>query len=874
MKRAKKPPRKSKPAARGEVKADSFISDGNAAPALPFFVVGLGASAGGLEALEIFFEAMPSDSGMAFVVIQHLSPDHKSMMPELLSRKTRMPVSQSKDGEKVAPNHVYLIPPKKCLTLFHGKLLLAEWNTENSPNLPVDAFFSSLAEDQSTRAIAIALSGTGSDGTRGIRAIKEAGGLVMIQDEGAKFSGMPHSAIATGLADYILPASDMPDVLLKFIRHPLLAKPGELHPPDNTIQKIAALIRTRTGIDVSGYKQSTVLRRLERRMGISQIEKMGNYLEYLRQSPREVSALVNDVLISVTKFFRDRHAFKALREEIIPDIFAFASQEKSIRVWVPACATGEEAYSIAILMQEHARTLEEEYEIKIFATDVNQEAIRFASGGIYPASITADVSIDLLARYFTKEENGYRIRRHIRDQVVFARQNVLKDPPFTRVDLVSCRNLLIYLQVELQRKVLSILQFALRPGGYLFLGTSETPGDQQDTLQPVNLKGRILQKRGDSALAGPEMAQVAQMSAPVREALALAPINAERGNQLEDKVWNAIYARLITEFAPTCFVLNKKNEILYSFGEPKKFITLRAGRANLNLLKLASRDLSLGLSTAIRRARKQNEAVRYRGLKIERDHKKRLVSLKVEPLPADGGDSPLLLVFLEETKKRGHEQAKEDFDPSDPSTKRISDLEEDLQRTHENLETATQLQAKSGEELQATNEELIAANEELQSSNEELESINEELATLNSEYERKNDELLVANNDLDNFLRTAQIGTIFVDEKLHIRKFTPVAAQEINLMPQDTGRALTDLAHPLIDTLSREVRRVLTSGEAVEKTVETRPGIWYLLRISPYRREGATDQGIVVTFVNVSALKRGQPDFLGRVERKKKQTPQ
>jgi two-component system, chemotaxis family, CheB/CheR fusion protein len=862
VKLKKKPQRKSKLAVRRGGSVQCRTSEGNGASALPFFVAALGASAGGLEALGSFFEAMPVDSGIAFVVIQHLAPNHKSMMRELLSRKTRMPVSLAEDGERINPNHVYLIPPKKCLTIFHGKLLLTDWDSKKGPNLPVDAFFSSLAEDQAARAIAIALSGTGSDGTRGIRAIKEAGGLVMIQDErSAKFSGMPHSAIATGLADYILPASDMPGELLKFIHHPFLAQRGRagLRPAETAIQKITSLIHTQSGIDFSAYKQSTVVRRLQRRMGISKIENAEHYFEYLRQTPEEVRALANDLLINVTRFFRDREAFKCLRDEVIPATFEHASPERSIRVWVPGCATGEEAYSVAMLVAEHAATLDQQYEVKIFATDVNQEAIGFAARGIYPASIAADVSVDLLARYFIREEDGYRICRHVRDLVVFARQNILKDPPFTRMDLISCRNLLIYLQPGCQRKLLSLLFFALGPGGYLFLGTSETVGERQDAFEPVNLKARIFQKRGDAALTIPELAPV---STPIRKALsALVPDDLALGGRPPDKLWNAINAKLIADYAPTCFVVNEKNEILYSFGRPEEFIALQAGRANLNLLKLAPRELSLGLSTAIRQARKQNAAVRHRGVKFQRNLRTRLINLKVEPMSIDHGAAGLLLIFLEESKKPVALRTGENFDSSNASKQHIADLEEDLEHTQESLRVAMQQQATSSEELQATNEELIAANEELQSSNEELESINEELATINSEYQQKNDELVVANNDLNNFLRTSEIGTLFLDESLRIRKFTPVAAEEMNLLPHDAGRLLTDLSHPLIDQLGHKMQQVLRNGTPVEKTVHTRPGVWHLLRISRYRRVGASDQGIVVTFVNVSALKQTQQDL-------------
>ena len=852
--------------------AKSVTSKKKVKPAAPSFVVGLGASAGGLEALESFFDAMPADSGMAFVVIQHLSPAHKSIMAEILSRHTQMPVCQAEDGATAELNHVYVIPPKKCLTIFNGKLLITEWNGKAGPNLPIDTFFASLARDCGERAVGIALSGTGSDGTRGIRSIKEAGGLVMIQDEhSAKFSGMPHSAIATGLADYILPAGEMPPALLKFIRHPLFKKANgsELHLAVNIVEKIEEFVRARTGVDFSRYKQSTVVRRLERRIGISQVESTEQYLEYLRQTPQELEAFYNDLLISVTRFFRDREAFERLRVDAVPAIFASAPKDRTIRVWVPGCATGEEAYSIAILMSEHALTLGERYQVKIFATDVNKDTLALAGAGLYPGSIAADVPPDLLARYFIQTETGYQICRSIRDQVVFARHNILKDPPFTRMNLVSCRNLLIYLQTTEQREVLSFLHFALCPKGYLFLGSSESVGEQQDALEPINAKARIFQKRGTTSLVHSTPANIGTLYPPVHEALSTIASVSNQDKQTQERVWDTLNAKLIDDFVPTCFAVNDKSEVIYSFGQTKTFLALPAGRAHLNLLKLVPRDLSLAIAIALREARKQNAAVSYRRVKFRRDQATILVDLKVEPIEGTPG---LTLVFLQERGKLAISKGfgGEEFDSAGKLTQRVADLEEDLQRGGEKLQSAVEQQEASMAELQATHEELLASNEELQSSNEELESINEELVTLNSEYQEKNDELSVANNDINNFLRTSQIGTIFLDETLHIRRFTPVVAAEMNLLPHDVGRLLTELSHPLIDELSSEAHRVLREHRPVEKTVESKPGVWYLLRVSPYRRESASDKGVVATFVNVSLLKQAQQDLQQRVKDQKK----
>lgn len=781
-----------------------------------------------------------------------------------------MPVFQAADGMAIEPNHIYVIPPKKCLTIFNGRLQLMEWDSKKGPNFPIDLFFTSLAQDRGERAVAVALSGTGSDGTRGIRAIKEAGGLVMIQDEkSAKFSGMPHSAIETGLADFILPVSELPLALLRFIRHPLFAAAGgrSPHPSAMALQKIEGLVRSQTGIDFSGYKQGTVMRRLERRMGISQVDDAARYLEVLRHSPTEVAAFANDLLIGVTRFFRDSEAFKALREEVIPSIFANASADRSIRAWVAGCATGEEAYSLAILMQEHAATLDAKYAVKIFATDLSSNAIEFAGKGVYPASIAADVSPELLARYFTVEDKGFRISRGIREQVIFARHNILKDPPFTRLDLASCRNLLIYLQSPWQRKVLSLLHFALRPKGYLFLGSSETVGEQHDAFASINAKARIFRKCGAADTGARDIANFTCTLPRIREALPAPPPG---GRRPEDKLWGAIASRLIADYVPTGFAVNEKDEILYSFGRPQAFIALQAGRANLDLLKLVPPDLSLALATALRKSRKRKAAVHFRDVKFRREKSASLLDLEVRPLPVDPDEPAVWLIFLQDKAEIVSASAGEDFDPGDRSSQRIAELEEDLRESRETLQIAIEHRETATEELQSTNEELIASNEELQSTNEELESINEELVTLNAEYQQKNNELLVANNDIDNFLRTSQIGTIFLDEALRIRRFTPFVAEEMKLLPQDAGRLLTDLSHPLIDELSREAHRVLRDRKPIEKTVETRPGVWHLLRISPYRRAGTSDLGIVVTFVDVSAIEQARKDLRQRSPKKGK----
>jgi two-component system CheB/CheR fusion protein len=831
-------------------------------PAASLYVVGLGASAGGLEALRSFFEAVPAKSGAAFVVIQHLAPNHRSQMVELLAAHTRVPVQQIEDGVTVAADNVYVIPPGKCVEIVRGKLLLAE-PEKNSPHLPIDRFFRSLATDCGEMAIAIALSGTGSDGTLGVRAIKEAGGTVMVQDdESAKFSGMPDSAGATGLADYVLPPAEMAGELLKFITHPFVARPkdAELRVSDVTLHNIIGLIRGQIGIDFACYKQSTVMRRIDRRIGIAQLSNASDYLEFLQQSPQEVVALGRDLLINVTRFYRDSEVFAVLRDEILPAILEQSAAEKSLRIWVPGCATGEEAYSIAMLVEKLVAVRNEKWDVKIFATDADKISIEFAGRGLYPKSIAADVPPDLLARFFVEQSGSLRIAREIREQVVFAQQDILHDPPFTKVDLISCRNLLIYLRADSQRKVMALLHFALRPEGYLLLGTSETIGEREHAFDTVNAKMRIFKKRLDSTPAIANAPTGLRTSTDpengARESPSSERVPANKTRQ--EKIWETIATKLMTEFGTTCLALNAKHEILHSFGEPQRFLTVQPGKASLNVLKLVPRGLSLALSSALHRAAKKQETVRYSHVQLSDERGAGAIDLKVEPLGAESDPAGAVLVIFRKAKPISATKKSDRFNPSSETIGRIADLEEDLASTKENLQTATEDKETAHEELQASNEELLAGNEELQSSNEELESVNEELTTLNSEYQQKIAELTVSNNDLENFIRTSDVATIFLDDMVRLRRFTPAVAREIPLQPHDLGRSITEFAHPLVATIARDAPGVAAGGEPMMTTVEATRGVWHLVRITPYRREGASDRGLVVTILDVSALQRAE----------------
>ena len=831
-----------------------------------FYVVGLGASAGGLEALRSFFAAVPAKSGVAFVVIQHLSPDHPSQMVGLLARHTQAPVCQIEDGMTVQPDHVYVIPPGKCAKIFGGKLLLFD-PEKRAPHFPIDQFFQSLADDCGEMAVGIALSGTGSDGTLGVRAVKEAGGTVMVQDERtAEFSGMPDSAGAAGMADYTLPPAEMARELLKFIRHPLVsqARGVEIRIAEATLQKILGIIHGQTDIDFAGYRPSTVVRRIQRRIGIAQLANPENYLEFLQQSAQEAVALGRDLLINFTRFFRDDEVFAALRKEILPAIMEDAAAQRALRIWVPGCATGEEAYSIAMLVHELVTARGEKWSVRIFASDVDNLCIEYAGRGVYPKSIATDVAPEFLERFFVEERGSLRISREIREQVVFARQNILRDPPFSKVDFISCRNLLIYLGAESQKKVMALLHFALQPGGYLLLGTSETIGDRENAFETVKTKMRIFQKRSDSISRIAEVLRSAPAATAVSNgARALAPLeNLATDKRSPEKIWETVSARLMAELGTTCFVLNAKHEILQSFGQPQRFLTVRPGKASHNILKLVPRALSLVLSGGLRRAAKEQQIVRYPAVAWSGERGAGMVDLKVEPLAATPIQPGTMLVFFQETKASVAAPESDEFNPSSEVGGRIVDLEDELESTKESLQRTTEDKETAQEELHATNEELLAGNEELQSSNDELESVNRELNTLNTEYQQKIAELIVSNNDLENFLRTSDVATIFLDHALRLRRFTPAVTLEIPLQPYDLGRLFTECAHPLIAAIAEDAAGVAAGGVAIMKTVEAQPGLWHLVRITPYRREGASDRGLVVTLLNVSELRRAERTIL------------
>ncbi len=826
----------------------------------PTHIVGIGASAGGLEALERFFEQVPAQSGLAFVVIQHLSPDFKSLTDELLARRTPVPIYRVQDGMEVRRDAVYLIPPKKDMIITNGRLLLTDKDPTQVVALPIDHFFRSLAQDAGDRAIGIVLSGTGSDGSRGIRDIHEASGLVLAQSpESAKFDGMPNSAVKTGVVDLILPPEQMPNALLKYAKHPL---GRDLHPaaaepvPETAMDVIFRRLRDAYGIDFSHYKPETVMRRTERRLLLNQSADLQQYVDRLSRDPEELNSLYRDLLIGVTRFFRDKDAFDRLVRDILPSLLRDRGREEELRLWCAGCATGEEAYSLAICVHECFENLGRPVNAKIFATDVHRASLDFAGAGDYPETSLIDVSPDRLRRYFSRKGDGYQVSQEVRASVVFAHHNVIKDAPFTKIDLISCRNLLIYFQPAVQRKVLSLFHFGLRPSGVLFLGPSESPGELSDEFDTLDPRWKMYRKRREIRLpAELRLPMAAPVSARPGEAAATRPVPPAH---LDPQIL-ACYDRLLDEYMPPSFLVNEKNEILHCFGGASRFLKLHDGRFSTDLLEMIDAPLKIALTGALPRARKEQTPVAFKGLRVQLPEGEKIVNVSVKPLVPRKRDTVHALVCLEENDPPAPALSPmEEIDLGQASKDHILTLEGELRYAKENLQATVEELETSNEELQATNEELVASNEELQSTNEELHSVNEELYTVNAEYQKKIAELTEMTADMDNLLASTQVHTIFLDRELRIRKFTPKIADTFNLLPQDLGRRIDSFTHGIDHpSLMEDLKRVLETGEPFEKQVQDRRGNWFLLRLMPYM-SGAAAEGVLLTMVDINNLKRAE----------------
>ena len=832
----------------------------------PSHYVGIGASAGGLEAIEDFFRHMRAECGLAFIVIQHLSPDYKSLMKELLSKKTEMRVHRAEDGMEVLANNVYLIPPKKNLTIFHGKLLLKDQaGVRGGINLPIDIFLRSLAEDQGERSIGIILSGTGSDGTRGVRAIKEFGGMVMVQDEtNAKFDGMPRAAISTGVADFVLPAKEMPAQLMAFVKHPYVSREnrsGRLIRDEDNLTRIFAELREKTKVDFTYYKPSTITRRIERRMSVNQIDDIKDYVGYLQTYPAEIMILYRELLIGVTSFFRFCEAMQELGGKWMPEILK-RSRNREIRFWVPGCSSGEEAYTIAILAKE---TMEREglsRDVKIFATDLDRDAIIIAGNGVYPESIAADLTPRLLGKYFYIKEDHYRITRQIREMVVFARHNLIKDPPFTNIDLISCRNLLIYLQPILQQKVLELFSFSLNANGVMFLGSSETIGDMTDSFETVHQKFKIYISKGKKHKLGSHIDT--QLKTDRRGGRQEAFPREHRRPQMppeENRILHQFLDVLAEHYITLAVVVNERMEIQHTIGDSEGFFKVPSGRAVYDITKMAARDLAIPLATGIQKVFRTGEEIKYSNLRLRFQQDHRSIHMRILPFPERKNTEPLVAVVFEELKNESTPGSEVDavYDLGEEARQRIRDLEQELQFARENLQATIEELETSNEELQATNEELLASNEELQSTNEELQSTNEELHTVNAEYQNKINELTELNNDVDNLLTRSRIGKLLLDEELEIRKYSPEVTRIFRIMDKDIGRPITHISHSLLDFDPVEViRSVQKSSQPREEEVLVEDGTWYLARILPYHIGPVTFSGVVLTFVDITDLKKAR----------------
>ena len=827
-----------------------------------FPIVGIGASAGGLEALQQFFSHTKADSGMAYVVVQHLDPHHVSLLTEILQRSTTIPVTEATDQMAVEPDHIYVAPPNRHILIFHRKLQLNLPSKSHDSHLPINVFFRSLAEDLQEHATGIILSGTGSDGTLGLGAIRDKGGITLVQEPlTAKYSGMPLSAIQAGFATQVLPVEKIPEALQSARRSIHLHQQILAHPRRSSyINQILMQLRTITGHDFSLYKKSTIERRIKLRMSQLALEDIGVYARLIEKNNAEAIALFKELLINVSGFFRDKEAFDVLQKEILPELCKDKTEQSFFRVWVPGCASGEEAYSIAILLKEWMEENQREFKAQIFGTDLDEESIATARAGIYPLSISHEVPTQRLRRFFTKIESGYQIKKVIREMVVFATQNILKDPPFTRLDLLSCRNLLIYLGPELQNQLIPAFHYALNPGGVLFLSPSEGIGNHTELFTAINRKWKFY-RAINSISTRAMMPKVLSWTKGI-------PGKTQEEAGIKSKETNLVeFTRrvLIQCFAPASVLTDLKGNILFVHGETGKFLRPAPGQASLNVVEMAREGLELELRTAIRAANEGNLALN-RELQVKTNGGYTAVNLSVRLLNNVDTKQNFLLVSFQEmnnpvTSESDHKQTLKNTDLG-----RIQELERDLAYLKENYQVTLEEQQTSNEELKSANEELQSTNEELQSMNEELEtskeelqSVNGELVTVNSELQGKIEQLVDMQNDMKNLLDNTHIGTLFLDHRLIIRRYTLEATNLYRLAPLDTGRPLSDIKSNLLnDELLVQAQKVLETLIPFEQEVQTHNGSWYLARIQPYRTLDNMIEGVVMTFTDISRLHKAE----------------
>jgi two-component system CheB/CheR fusion protein len=857
---------------------NAIIDSPDSVPGLPFTVVAIGASAGGLQALSSMLRALPVDTGMAFVVIQHLEPSHTSLLSEILARETRMPVREVRDGVKVEPNAVYVIPPGKNLVLDEIHLKLAQRTETRGQHRPIDHFMRSLAESQAERSIGVVLSGTATDGTLGLQEIKAAGGITFAQDDSAEHGGMPRSAIASGCVDLVMAPAAIAAEIARIGRHPHLAAVEPEPPPTDEARSIARtleLLRHATGVDFANYKRNTLYRRITRRMALHRLDGLSDYVRKLQQEPAEIEALYQDILINVTSFFRDPASFEALKTQVFPRLAEGRSRHEPVRVWVLGCSTGEEAYSTAMAYSEWAEASGSRVPMQIFATDLNGTGIDKARAGIYPRGIAQDLAPERLRRFFVETDGSYRVAKPLRDMCVFARQNALSDPPFSHMSLVTCRNMLIYLEPVLQQRLLPLLHYALQPRGFLWLGHSEAIGNYRDLFDPVDAQHKIFQRKPGNGRPRALVPLGARL--PAAPAAGPAPQPAPR---TEGDAQREADRLLLTRYVPPSVVVDKELNVLQFRGDTGPYLAPAPGRPTTNLVKMLREGLLAPLRSALRKSQKDGALVREEGVRVRADGGYRELSLVVMPLRDPGVTDGTKVILFEEHARRAERRARHaeaqaraaadkvparDRKGVAAEVQRLQDelaeMREFLQTVTEEHETATEELQSANEEVQSTNEELQSTNEELETSREEIQSSNEELATVNDELQRRNEDLLQANNDLNNLIASVQMPIVILGADLRMRRFTPAAEKLLNLIPTDVGRPLADIRLRFdVPGLEPMLLEVIESVTVKELEVQDAQGRWYLLRIRPYKTLDNRIEGVVLVFVDVDTLRQvGKP---------------
>jgi len=848
---------------QGETKSNiTLIEKHSDSDKILFPIVGIGASAGGLEAMEQYLGNVPENSGMAYVVVQHLDPTHKGMLPELLQRISKMKVFQVKDRMVVIPNCIYVIPPNKIMSISKGVLHLQKPIQERGYRLPIDFFFLSLAEDRKELAVGLILSGMGSDGSMGIRAIKEKNGIVMVQvPENAKFDSMPRNAINSVTVDIVAPANELPRRLTEFFKHiPFLRTDTDIEIKDkSSLEKIVNLLRTYTGNDFSLYKKNTVYRRIERRMAIHKIDKIASYVNFLTENPKEIEILFKELLIGVTNFFRDAVVWENLKETILPDIITKLQAGSILRAWVPGCSTGEEAYSLAIVFKEVLEKINPYggFSLQIFATDLDNEAIEIARKGIFPESIAADISPERLKRFFLKTGEGYFINTEIREKVVFAHHNIIMHPPFTKIDILSCRNLLIYMEPELQRKMIGLFYYSLNPEGIMLLGSSETLGTQSHLFTPVDLKLKIFKR--SVTLLTTELFEFPSSVSKTKEASYAKGIpypSAGNIQTLADQL-------LLQNYSPSAVLVNENGDIIYISGHTGKYLEPAVGKANMNIFAMLREGLRNEFPIAFRKAILKKELVVLRNIKVGTNGSSQTLNVNIQWINKPELLKGMLLITFTDLLEITTSKLQAQNEKKTLNNARQMELEKELkyarekiQDTLEEMQTSQEELKSTNEELQSTNEELQSTNEELMSSKEEMQSLNEELQTLNAELLSKIEDFTRVNNDMKNLLNSTDIATLFLDKMLNIRRFTDQAVKIFKLIKSDIGRPITDLVSDLIYTeLSDDALKVLKTLVFIKKQIPTTDGRWYSIRIMPYRTLDDKIDGVVITFFNISDLK-------------------